>query len=184
MIRVQKRFIFQQTDRGIILRSSPYKRIQFGISALILLGGLVAGYLSGGLVNIDPLGILFYFFLVGVCLWVAGSKLILDFDARSRKISREKWLFGMLRYGYETMDYGQDAEIRVVNIGLFKDGYKPEGSDFRSLQKASKARYLCKLLVVNQAQELYIDESSSPEEIYSMAGAISAATGLRIERQD
>ena len=182
MIRLQRRFRSTKTENGLRLKTAPGRRIQFGISAAILIGGILAGAATGGLTGAAPAGMVFYGLLVLVCIWVAAYSVSLDIDGRTKRIVKAASLFAVLELSRETIEYDQSAEIRIISVSLFPDGRRPSDEGFRGAQKRARGRYMAKLLIRQAGKDHYVDESSSPEEISVLAEEISKATGLAIER--
>ena len=182
MIRLSRGFQSKWTGTSLRLSTHVFKRVQFGISAFILLAGLVAALIHDALDTSNWGGVVFFFFLLGVTLWMAGFSKTIVFTPKDRSAFIMRTFFGLPLGVPKQLSLGSGAEVQVISVGLFPTGKKPEGEDYASVQTRSRSKSLSKLLIHTGEKQVYIDESSYQDEVEAMAMEISKVMGIPLSR--
>ena len=171
MTRVSSRFRSRWDGQAYTLGNNPFRRIQFGISAFILFGGLVAAAVNGGLSGGSILGMVLFGAIFFTSFWVAGYRRYFRIEPANQVLIAGRSFFGFALGPVESYSLSSGVEIQVVSIPIYGPGAGGPGTGGKS-PGAHQSRSLTKLLLITPEVQLFIDESSYAEEIEQLAREI------------
>lgn len=173
MIRVGSGFVFRSAYNQCSLTTNPFKRLQFGITAGLLLAGLGAAMATGSLdQGITPGFLVFLIFLLA-SLGVAGYRKQIRFNKQEQQVVLTSDLFFLPISKKGPFKFSNEAEIQLIKIDLFQRGFQPKEGGFDQAQAQANKRTLVKLLFHTGSQGIYLDESSVYGEAEVLANQLS-----------
>jgi len=183
MIRIGASFWFRSTSQGCSLVTHPFKRVQFGITAGILLSGLIAAFSTGSLDEGFSPGFLVFLLLLVVTGALAGYTKKVNFVRNTSTVELSAKFFFIPLIKPRVYPYTREAEIILHVLEFFPKGLEPKESGFQKVQARALKKSLVKLIFQTGTQALYLDESSVFGEAEMLANQLSHVLSIPIVRR-